>query len=101
MKKISLLTLIIFHIANVTLIILYLYPGSILGWLTYGDFQKQPQITSDLSFFFLKSCLRIFDIIYSWIVFTLYEKYKKFIYIFIFYFNIFRAMSWHNSTKKF
>ena len=51
MKKISLLTLIIFHIANATLIILYVYPGSILGWLIHGDFQKQPQITSDLSFF--------------------------------------------------
>ena len=51
MKKISLLTLIIFHIANVTINLLYIYPGSILGWFVYGDFQKQPQITSDLSFF--------------------------------------------------
>ena len=47
MKKIYLLTKIIFHISNIGLIILYLYPGSILGWLIYGDFQKQPQITSD------------------------------------------------------
>ncbi len=51
MKKISLLTKIIFHIANVILIILYLYPGSILGWLIYSDFQRQPKITVDLSFF--------------------------------------------------
>ena len=29
------------------LIVLYLYPGSIFGWLIYGDFKKQPQITSD------------------------------------------------------
>ena len=47
MKKIYLLTKIIFHISNIGLIILYLYPGSILGWLIYEDFQKQPQITSD------------------------------------------------------
>ena len=47
MKKITLLTKIIFHICNTGLIFLYLYPGSILGWVIYRDFQKQPQITSD------------------------------------------------------
>ena len=51
MKKIPLLTKIIFHISNLGLIVLYLYPGSIMGWLIYSDFQKQPQITSDFSFF--------------------------------------------------
>jgi hypothetical protein len=49
MKKIPLLTKIIFHISNIGFIALYLYPGSIIGWLIYGDFQKQPQITSDFS----------------------------------------------------
>ena len=47
MKKITLLTKIMFHICNIGLIILYLYPGSIMGWLIFRDFQKQPQITSD------------------------------------------------------
>lgn len=47
MKKIHLLTKIIFHIFNIGLILLYLYPGSILGWLIYKDFKKQPQITTD------------------------------------------------------
>jgi len=51
MKKISLLTKIIFHISNILLIILYIYPGSIMGWLIYGNVQKQPQITSDFVFF--------------------------------------------------
>ena len=51
MKKIPLLTKIIFHTSNIGLIILYLYPGSIMGWLIYSDFQKQPQITSDFSVF--------------------------------------------------
>jgi hypothetical protein len=50
MKKIPLLTIIIFHISNIGLILLYLYPGSIVGWLIYSDFQKQPQIISDFSF---------------------------------------------------
>tara|TARA_B100001123_G_C15153547_1_gene964476 strand:+ start:156 stop:545 length:390 start_codon:yes stop_codon:yes gene_type:complete len=47
MKKIYLFTKLIFHFSNVTLLFLYLYPGSIFGWLVYGDFQKQPSITSD------------------------------------------------------
>jgi hypothetical protein len=51
MKKITLLTKITFHIFNIGLIILYLYPGSILGWFFYSDFQKQPQITSNFLIF--------------------------------------------------
>ena len=51
MKKITLLTKITFHIFNIGLITLYLYPGSIMGWLFYKDLQKQPQITSDFLVF--------------------------------------------------
>jgi len=40
-------TKILFHILNTILIILYIYPGSILGYLIYRDFSKQPQLTSD------------------------------------------------------
>jgi len=36
-----------FYSANIILIILYLFPGSILGWLLYGDKLIQPQITRD------------------------------------------------------
>ena len=53
MKKISLLTKVMFHTVNIIFIILYIYPGSIIGWLIYDDFQKQPHITSDLAFFSL------------------------------------------------
>ncbi len=38
---------VIFYIANIVLISLYLFPGSILGWFIYGDASLQPQITSD------------------------------------------------------
>ncbi len=48
MKKISLLTKTIFYIYNIGLIVIYLYPGSIAGWLLYGDFQKQPQISTNI-----------------------------------------------------
>ena len=37
----------IFHLANIFLIILYIYPGSILGYVIYDDLQIQPQITRD------------------------------------------------------
>ena len=40
-------TKILFNIINTITIILYLYPGSILGFLIYGEFHKQPQITQD------------------------------------------------------
>jgi len=37
----------IFHIANILLIIFYLYPGSILGCFIYNDCGIQPQLTAD------------------------------------------------------
>ena len=39
---------LIFKLSNICLIILYLYPGSILGFFLYNDFSNQPQITRDL-----------------------------------------------------
>ena len=38
---------ILFNAANIIFIVLYLWPGSILGWLLYGKLHKQPQLTSD------------------------------------------------------
>ena len=43
-------TKIFFNIINIVFIILYIYPGSILGLLIYGEIQKQPQITPDFIF---------------------------------------------------
>ena len=40
-------TKILFNVINTIFIVLYLYPGSILGFLIYGEFSKQPQITQD------------------------------------------------------
>ena len=37
----------LFYICNFFLIILYLYPGSIIGYIFYGNLYKQPQITND------------------------------------------------------
>ena len=43
MSKIKLL----FQVLNIIFIILYVYPGSILGYFLYRDFSAQPQITGD------------------------------------------------------
>ena len=45
------ITKFFFHIINLLFIIFYLYPGSILGFFIYNDFNKQPQVTSDFAFF--------------------------------------------------
>ena len=37
----------IFYLANIFLIVLYLFPGSILGWIFYGNLKIQPQLTDD------------------------------------------------------
>ena len=72
-------TKILFHILNTIFIILYIYPGSILGYLIYRNFNKQPQLTSDffgissnhVYAFFLISVLGLFG----------YYKVKKFFII--------------------
>ena len=38
---------VIFYTINILLIILYLYPGSLLGWIIYDNKSIQPQITPD------------------------------------------------------
>ena len=37
-----------FYLCNFILIVLYLFPGSILGWFLYDDVNLQPQITPNL-----------------------------------------------------
>ena len=46
-KKFFLYLKIIFYVANIVLISLYIFPGSILGWILYNNADLQPQITSD------------------------------------------------------
>ena len=47
MRKIRKYLDLFFKISNFTIIILYLYPGSILGWIVYGNLKSQPQLTGD------------------------------------------------------
>jgi hypothetical protein len=88
MKKISLLTKIVFHIANITLIILYIFPGSILGWLIYGNFEKQPLITSDLSFFSLNHVYAFSILSFIGLV-SFHRKNINNLFIYLFFISIF------------
>ena len=47
MKYIKKLLIPSFHTANLILIVFYLYPGSIFGYLLHDDSSTQPQITRD------------------------------------------------------
>ena len=75
------MTKIIFHILNIIFIFLYIYPGSLLGFLIYKDILKQPQISPDfmvssnhvyaflsLSFLGLISYLKTFKIIILYLI---------------------------------
>ena len=47
MKKLNNILKIGFHLVNSTLILLYLYPGSIFGYILYSNLSIQPQISRD------------------------------------------------------
>ena len=76
MNKLSNILKITFHFLNIITIFLYLFPGSILGWLYYKDLTKQPQLTDD----FISISLNHF---YAFFVLSItgilsYSKHKKF-----------------------
>ena len=75
----------IFHIANILLIVLYLFPGSILGCFYYNDCKTQPQLTSD--FIVSSNHVYIFTIV-SLLGFVTYTKAKAFKIIIIYFFLI-------------
>tara|TARA_Y100000591_G_C21264599_1_gene419840 strand:+ start:147 stop:533 length:387 start_codon:yes stop_codon:yes gene_type:complete len=88
MKKKILLRKIIFHISNIGLILIYLYPGSIFGWLVYGNIKKQPQLTSDFVIFSSNH-------VYTFMLLSLlgvisYNKDKvKILFLYLFFISIF------------
>ena len=65
-----------FYLCNFILIILYLYPGSILGWFLYNDTSLQPQITHNLDSIVSSNHIYAFLILSSVGFFT-YKKSKK------------------------
>ena len=63
-----------FHVVNLILIILYLYPGSLLGFFLYNDISIQPQITGN---FLISSNHFYAFMILSTIGIAAYNKTKK------------------------
>ena len=72
---------IIFKTLNFFLIFLYLFPGSLLGWIFYGDKRIQPKITVDL---FLSSNHFYLFIFISIIGFLTFTKKKQINYLVIY-----------------
>jgi len=78
----------LFHIFTLLLIILSLYPGSILGFLLYGDFGLQPRVTKDFGYissnhlyaYFLISVLGFFS--------YLRDRKFKLVVIYLFFLSI-------------
>ena len=71
---------IIFYLINTTLIIFYLFPGSLLGWIIYGNLKTQPQITQD--FLISSNHFYVFFIIsvIGFLTFIKLNQIKKLIY---------------------
>ena len=67
---------IFFYLCNFVLIILYLYPGSILGWFLYNDVSLQPQITPNIDSIVSSNHVYAF-LILSFIGFFTYKKIEK------------------------
>jgi VanZ family protein len=83
MKIINKLPTFGFYLANLILIIFYLYPGSILGYLLYGDSFLQPQITRD---FIISSNHFYIFIILSFLGMFAYWNKKKIKYVVLYLF---------------
>ncbi|MDC1137543.1 VanZ family protein [Candidatus Pelagibacter sp.] len=66
----------LFYLCNFILIILYLYPGSILGWFLYNNVSLQPQITPNLNLIVSSNHVYAF-LILSLIGFFTYKKIEK------------------------
>ena len=75
----------IFHVANILLIVLYLFPGSVLGCIYYNDCKTQPQLTSD---FIVSSNHTYVFVVISFLGFVTYAKTKLFKIIIIYFFFI-------------
>ena len=88
MKKIFLFTKTAFHVSNIGLILIYLYPGSVFGWLLYGDKQKQPQLSQDF-LIFSSNHFYVFVILSCLGVVCYYKNKIKILFLYLFLISIF------------
>ena len=69
---------VIFYLSNFILILLYLFPGSLIGYFLYDDLKLQPQITRD--YIISSNHIYAFTIL-SLIGFLTYKNSKKINYL--------------------
>ena len=72
---------VIFYIINILLIIFYLYPGSLLGWIIYNNKSIQPQLTPN---FIISSNHFYVFMLLSIVGFFTFAKSKKKIFLIIY-----------------
>ena len=82
---------LIFHIFNIIFIILYIYPGSIMGFILYRDFNKQPQITPD--FMTISSNHVYAFILFSTLGLLSYLNNQKRLILYLFFISIFLELT--------
>jgi VanZ family protein len=88
MKKIKNFFKIGFYSANIILVILYLFPGSILGCFLYNDCYIQPQITRD--FIISSNHIYAFALLTSLGIFSFHNTKKiNFLSVYLFLLSIF------------
>jgi hypothetical protein len=75
---------IIFYIANIILITLYVFPGSILGWFLYNNVGIQPQITPN----FIVSSNHVYAFMVLSVLGYISHKNHKLNFLFIYLFSI-------------
>ena len=76
-----------FYFANIILITLYLYPGSMLGCFLYNDCNMQPQITRD--FIISTNHVYAFVLLTSLGIFSFYNTKKiNFIIVYLFLLSV-------------
>ena len=76
-----------FYTSNIILIILYLFPGSILGWFLYNDPLVQPQITRN--FIISSNHVYAFFLLTSLGIFSFYNTKKiNFLIVYLFLLSI-------------
>ena len=87
MKKMKNFFKIGFYSSNIILIILYLFPGSILGWFLYNDHLIQPQITRN--FIVSSNHVYAFVLLTSLGIFSFYNTKKiNFMIVYLFLLSI-------------
>ena len=87
MKKMKNFFKIAFYSSNIILIILYLFPGSILGWFLYNDHLVQPQITRN--FIISSNHVYAFFLLTSLGIFSFYNTKKiNFLIVYLFLLSI-------------